>query len=374
MTNSALKVKKKKRRHSVDELRAVKEQQRILYLRQRRHLCQRQLVFNRIRGLIRLGSVLLLFLAALYTISIPEWKLSPFIFSNYPNKNLIIEDNTMATDSQILNILKRFNVSEKPIYLLNTDALKKALLKLDPIQKVVIRKYWLPARMKLVIIEKQPLFIVYGSNNSLPKYVIADDASKINKKYLPLPENKNKNTYKIILPGPERKWTTDIVDKYETIIHIAELSTKQNVEYLDLSNPNDIYIKTPSLTIRLGEMDATVIERLSRLKPVYPSIKNLKAKIDYIDLRWDNALSLKEKTNKPKKTIEKVAKSEDAAANNNANHDNVTSPENTTNDANSVNNNNITVGEANTTSHDEVAERANQANSANIASRLNGLN
>ena len=58
--------------------------------------------------------------------------------------------------------------------------------------------------------------------------------------------------------------------------------------------------------IRLGEIDATVIERISRLKAVMPAIKKIEDRIEYIDLRWDKALSLKERQKSDKKAKQPV--------------------------------------------------------------------
>lgn len=296
-----IKSRPKKRKAPPQELRQLKEQQKLLYLRQRRKVKKRQLLLLRIKGLLRFGSVIFIFLAALYTLLIPQWKLSPFVFASYPNKNLVLKDNSIASDSQIINQLKNFNIPDKPIYLLNTKPFEKAVKELDPVEQVHVRRYWLPARLIFTIKEKQPLFLVYDNVDTLPSYAVTTDGSIIRKKFLPLPDKYDKEIFKLIISDKSLKWDEKLIDKYEKIARIAVKTTHEELEYIDLRNKSDVYIVMSKSLIRLGEIDATSVDRIVRLKAVIPSIRKIEDSIEYIDLRWDNALSLKEKVKSNKK-------------------------------------------------------------------------
>ncbi len=106
--------------------------------------------------------------------------------------------------------------------MLNTRKMEQALQEMDPVKKAYIRRYWLPARLKVTLVEKQPLFVVYENQESMPKYAISTEATRIGKAYLPLPDNYQQLTYKVILPGPESQWSKEILTTYETILRLAE--------------------------------------------------------------------------------------------------------------------------------------------------------
>ena len=302
MNNKTVKQKIKKRRQTVQDYEALREQQKIIYLRQRRKIRKRQMMFHRIKSLLRLGSILFVLLGLLYVLLMPLWNIDQMMFTVYPNKSLIIEDNLITSDNQILSQLKNMKLPKKPIYLLDISNIEKRLLKLDTIKKVYLRRYWLPARLKIIIVEKQPLFIVYNNLNTDPIYAIATDGSKISSRFLPFPDKVNKEVFNIILNTSTIKWNSQLIDKYKELVQIAEVLTGEKLTYLDLTNPKDVYLKMSDCTIRLGEIDATVIQRISRLKLIMNEVKPLENNLEFIDLRWDKALSIKQRSNKKNNT------------------------------------------------------------------------
>ena len=306
MNNKIARAKRKKRKLQDHELEALKNQQRLLYLRQRRKAKQQQMVMIRSRSLIRFGSVIFLLLAAIYVLIIPQWKLNPLVFANYPNKDLVFKDNILTKDSQLISVLRDAPVPKQPLYLINTDNYRDKLMELDTIKDVSIRRYWLPSRLIFIIKEKQPLFLIYNQVNKNPEFALTSDGDTISNKYLPLPKKYNDSVYKILTKKNQIKWDKENIDKYKQIIEITETATRDKLDYIDLRNSEDIYIVMSKHLIRLGEIDATVIERISRLKAVMPAIRKIENRIEYIDLRWDKALSLKERQKSDKKTDKTV--------------------------------------------------------------------
>lgn len=303
MNKKVARAKRKKRKLQDHELEALKNQQRLLYLRQRRKAKQQQMMMMRSRSLVRFGSVIFLLLAAIYVLIIPQWKLNPLIFANYPNKNLIFKDNVLTKDSQLIDVLRNAKVPNKPMYLINTDNYREMLMQLDPIKDVSIRRYWLPSRLIFIIREKQPLFLIYNQVNENPKFALTANGETISDKYLPLPEKYDDSVFKIITKENQIKWEKDNIAQYQQIIQIVEKTTEDKLEYIDLRNSEDVYVVMSKHLIRLGEVDATVVERISRLKAIMPAIKKIEDRIEYIDLRWDKALSIKERQKEEKKDI-----------------------------------------------------------------------
>ena len=72
-----------------------------------------------------------------------------------------------------------------------------------------------------------------------------------------------------------------------------ETYSGQNVEYIDLRNPTDVYIKLDKVLIRFGEINDTAQKRAKWIATILPETKNFKQKIKYIDLRWEDAHYIK---------------------------------------------------------------------------------
>ena len=83
------------------------------------------------------------------------------------------------------------------------------------------------------------------------------------------------------------------IKKIETIVHAMEQFSGQPVEYIDLRNPKDIYIKLPQVNVRLGELDYMALSRVRNISAILPQIKTLNKKIKYIDLRWEDTQYIK---------------------------------------------------------------------------------
>ena len=62
---------------------------------------------------------------------------------------------------------------------------------------------------------------------------------------------------------------------------------------MDYRNPNDLYVKINSINIRLGKTDDTIFKRIERIPSILPQVKDVKAKIKYLDLSWEKVNYLK---------------------------------------------------------------------------------
>ena len=90
-----------------------------------------------------------------------------------------------------------------------------------------------------------------------------------------------------------RNWDEIKIRKIENVVLAMEQFSGQTVEYIDMRNPKDIYIKIPEVNVRLGEMNHTAIARIRNISAILPKIKTMEKKIKYIDLRWEDTQYIK---------------------------------------------------------------------------------
>ena len=74
------------------------------------------------------------------------------------------------------------------------------------------------------------------------------------------------------------------IKKIEIIVRAMEQFSGESVEYIDMRNPKDIYIKLPSVNVRLGELDFMALSRVRNISAILPQIETMEKKIKYIDL------------------------------------------------------------------------------------------
>ena len=91
----------------------------------------------------------------------------------------------------------------------------------------------------------------------------------------------------------DKNWTVKRVNYIEKIVKAIETYSGEKVSYIDMRNPNDVYVKIEKTSIRLGALDSTVFERIKRIYTILPQIKDMDSRIKYIDLSWDKVNYLK---------------------------------------------------------------------------------
>ena len=250
---------------------------------------------KRLRRLLRFLLVVSLILGLYYSLRLKYWYLSPNTFNSVHNGSLEIVNNNIVPSVNILRALRQNPIPKIPIYLYNTDELKDDILLLEPIEDVYIRRFWLPARLLVIIKERKPVITIAPAPDVEPVAFFAKGGKLIGKDYLPLdPKYKTIRVLSYGIRGDDyRHWTPDKVALIEKLAKTIEAYTKSQIEYIDFRNPNDVYVKIPEVNIRLGEVDDSIFNRLKRLPSILPQIVNLDKKIKYLDLRWDNANYIK---------------------------------------------------------------------------------
>lgn len=260
-----------------------------------RKIRQSRMWIERIRVLVRLFTIVLLIYFGYILLRLPQWYLDKNVFNSLSNPSLEILNNKIVQSYKILAALRRTEVPHTPIYRLETDEIKNNILKLDPIDDVYIRRFWFPARLQIIVKERIPILSISPAPNVPPIAFFASGGKLIGRDYLPL--DKSFKTYLVLSYGAKgddyRSWDSEKVKLIEKIAKSVEANSGENVEFIDLRNARDVYVKVKTANIRLGDIDDTVFERINRIPSILPQIKTLDKQIKYVDLRWKNANYIK---------------------------------------------------------------------------------
>ncbi len=248
-----------------------------------------------LRCWLRLFMIVLLIFAAYKVYKLPQWYLDKNIFSSSSNNTLTIIGNVITPTHRIMSVLRQYPVPQKPIYLFNTSKIEKEIKKLPPVKEVYIKRLWFPARLGIIIVERRPILSISPKPDVAPIAFFAEGGVLIGHDYLPL--KGGEKTILVLTYGTKgddyRNWDEKKIRKIETIVHAMEQFSGQKVEYIDIRNPKDVYIKLPEVNVRLGELDHMALSRVRNISAILPQLKTLEKKIKYIDLRWADAQYIK---------------------------------------------------------------------------------
>ena len=218
----------------------------------------------------------------------PQWRLHTNAFDSLSSPALQIVNNKIVPAHKVLSALRRNQVSTRPIFLVETDDLKESIMKLEPVQDVYIRRFWFPARLKIIVIERTPIITISPDINVPPIAFFSTDGKLIGRDYMPLPDEYK--TVRVITYGSGddyRNWDRTKVNNFKKLAATVEADSGESVEYIDYRDPKDVYIKIPTVNIRLGSFNAGSYDKIHRIPSLLPQVKMLNKKVKYIDLLWD---------------------------------------------------------------------------------------
>lgn len=265
-----------------DGKRLVKKMQRNRQIRKGR---KRQNAFKAFLCLVM--NVLIIF-ALYYLTQMPQWYLKPNTFTT--GESLEIINNDIVSTKKILSALKAEEVPNIPIYMLDTRHIKSLLEELPPVDEVYIRRYAFPARLLIILRERQPYISISPDAKVPPIAFFTKDGKLIGREYLPL--NPKYKTLLVLSYGNKgddyAKWDLKMLQELENLAKHVSIYSKEPVEYIDLRNPEDVYIKIKSVNIRLGRFDGRIYDRVKRIPSVLPEAHLMDSELMYIDLRWDD--------------------------------------------------------------------------------------
>ncbi len=281
----------------VDEFALAKHS--VKHKRLERKIRKKRKRVNRLKGFLRFVVTILLLYAAYHFFKLPQWYLPQDAFTKKDGKTVEIINNSIVPTSIIYEELQDVKVPRIPIFLMSVRPIKKEIFKIPVVKYIYVRRYGFPARIQIIIRERVPVAVIKTDLKSKPVAFFTSDGVLVsNKNYMGLSETKS--ALKILTNSPKIDgfWTVKKVEEISNIVKAVESYSGQKVEYVDMKNPNDVYVKIQTTSIRLGMLDSTVYERIKRIYTILPQIGDMGNQAKYIDLSWDKVNYLKLKKNK----------------------------------------------------------------------------
>lgn len=232
-------------------------------------------------------------------LALPQWYLRSDAFSKPDSETVQIINNKIVPTSVIYSSLKDIKIRKVPIFMMSVKPIKKELFKIPVLKYIYVRRYGFPARIQIIVRERIPSTVLKTGLKAKPlAFVTTDGVLVTNKNYMGLAEIPS--ALKIIVKNADfsKEWTVKRVQHIEKIVKSVEAYSSEKVRYIDMRNPNDVYVAIESTNIRLGVLDSTVFERIKRIYTILPQIDDVGGEIKYIDLSWDkvNYIKLKQET------------------------------------------------------------------------------
>lgn len=253
---------------------------------------KRQSIF---RKFFRFIMTIVLLCGFVYISKMPQWYLPKDSFKKVAGTSVEIINNSIVKPQMIFALLKNTEVPNVPIYMAKTEHIRKEIKKLPPVKEVYIRRYAFPARLQIILKERVPVITISPDLNVQPVAAFSEDGVIMKKEFLPL--DKNIKTILVLSYGNKgddyTKWNAAKIHQIEEMVNYIETYSKEKVEYVDMRNPFDVYVKIKTVNIRLGRLDESLYKRIERLPSILPQVKLVDSKVKYLDLRWEKVFYLK---------------------------------------------------------------------------------
>ena len=175
------------------------QKRRITKVKLQRKVRNSQKRINNLRKLYKLFLVMFMLLMCIVILKLPQWRLKSDAFDNPDNPVLEIVNNKIVSEQKILSALRRNQVSLRPIFLVKTMNLQESIKQLEPIQDVYIRRFWNPARLQIIVIERTPVVTIAPDIDIPPIAFFSSDGKLIGREYMPL--DKSWDTVSVITYG-----------------------------------------------------------------------------------------------------------------------------------------------------------------------------
>ena len=264
------------------------QNRRLQQARMQRKIRQSQRRLIRLRAFWKFFLVVSLTALCFFILKMPQWRLHTNAFDSLNSPALEIVNNKIVPSQKILSALRRNQVPLQPIFLVKTDNLKKSIRQLEPVRDVYIRRFWFPARLQIIVIERTPAITISPDVDVPPIAFFSVDGKLIGREYMSRIDDYK--TVKVITYGSGddyRNWDRTKVNNFKKLAATVEMDSGEEVEYIDYRNPKDVYVKIPTVNIRLGSFNAGTFDKIHRIPSLLPQVKMLNKKVKYIDLRWD---------------------------------------------------------------------------------------
>ena len=275
--------------------KAVEKGKHSVHMKQKeRQLRKKKKKLKRLKTFLRF--LLFISLAAIIyvLITLPGWYLREDAFSKPNGQTIKMINNKIIPLNILYNSLRELRIKHIPIFLMPVTPIKNELEKIPAVKEVYVRRYGFPARIQIIIRERVPVAVIKTELNKIPVAFVTEDNKMVtNKNFMHLAESDS--TLRILVKNPEfrKDWTVERVNYIDKIAKSVETYSGEKVLYVDMRNPNDVYIKIKTTNIRLGVLDSSVFERIKRIHDILPKLNNVNEKIKFVDLSWDKVNYLK---------------------------------------------------------------------------------
>jgi len=275
--------------------KAVEKGKHSVHIKQKeRQLRKKKKKLKRLKTFLRFVLFWLLIGCIYELFMLPGWYLREDAFSKPNGQTVEIVNNKIVPLNIIYNAMREIKVSHIPIFMMPVNDIEHELNKIPAIKEVYIRRYGFPARIQIIVKEREPMAVIKTELNKIPvAFATTDNTMVTNKNFMYLAESDS--TLRILIKNPEfrKDWTVERVKDIDKIAKEVEAYSGEKVRYVDMRNPNDVYVKIDSTTIRLGILDSSVFERIKRIRSILPTLNNVDEKIKFVDLSWDKVNYLK---------------------------------------------------------------------------------
>ncbi len=280
-----------------DEFSLVKHS--VKHKQTERKIRKKRKKINRIKGLLRFIVLLILLFLIYKFFTLSGWYMPEDTFQKAPDNRIEIINNKIVPDYVIKNSLKKLASPKLPIFLMKVEPVKKEIFKIPVIRNMYVRRYGFPARIQIIVRERTPIAVIKTDLKAKPVAFFTSDGILItNKHYMNLAESEPVLKILTTYANLNKDISVEKIRYIEKIVKAVETYSNEKVEYIDMRNKNDVYVKIQTTSIRLGTLDSSVFERIKRIYTILPQISDVDGQIRYIDLSWDNVNYLKLKKSK----------------------------------------------------------------------------
>lgn len=274
---------------SPDQLNKARKRQAV-FLQKRRKQKKRQVMWARMRGLVRVFYALFL-IAGLYGMQfLPIWTVS--------QNNIQIEGTTLLQARHLLPGITP--ALARPIYRINPIQLEAHLKKTVPLlNEVHIRRHLFPTGLYVAVTEKPSWATLYSTESAPPQYWLHTDGTttpvaqfyQVGKD--PMPSiGQSVKVY-----GEISRLKTKQRQMIQALVQTLTASNRGGrLLAVDVRNPQEVWALFDGYKARLGRADSLLIKRSQRILDVAPALASRKASLNYVDLRWNNQILLKQKS------------------------------------------------------------------------------
>lgn len=259
------------------------------YYKLQRKARRGEIAVRRLYKFIRFLFIIFIFYAIYRIGYLHYWYLTSDIYTNPKSNSVKILGNKIISKNKIIEQMKKVPLEKKPIYQINPSDISKQIETLAPIRKAYVRRFWFPARIVVMIDELKPAIVISPSETAPDVLAFAITGEIIPKEYLPL--SKDYYTVKVLSYGTKgddyEKWDKEKIHYLDKLAKHIQTYSGENIEYIDLREPHNVFVQLKSVKIRLGELDESAFERIKPIGNIISEIKSLNENVKYVDMAWE---------------------------------------------------------------------------------------